>query len=281
MFLSFLRTQDRDGWVTRQFIFSFAVLCLIVGWACPSHADFKIPEKPEGYVADRAALLSVGARQALESQLHEFELQTSNQVVFATFPSLEGEPLEDLSIRIAQKWKIGQKNRDNGVLFLVFRDDRQMRIEVGYGLEGVLTDVLSAQIIRNEVTPYFRQGQYEGGVLNGIKSILSATQGEYQPMASAQDEGGASLFKLIFWIIGTVLAIDFIRYSAYAKTHKGYKGKYSFWEWFFMFAIVWVILRALITSRSGSGWSSQRGGGGGGFSGGGGSFGGGGASGRW
>ena len=273
--------QVRDGRGTRQILFLFAVCCLTVGLACPGHADFQIPEKPEGYVTDRAALLSVGPRQTLENQLREFELQTSNQVVVATFPSLEGESLEDLSIRIAQKWKIGQKNRDNGVLFLVFKDDRQMRIEVGYGLEGVLTDALSAQIIRNEVMPYFRQEQYEGGVLSGIKAILSATQGEYQPMASAQSEGGASLFKLIFWIIGVILVIDLIRYSAYMKTHQGYKGRYSFWEWFFMFAMLWLILRALLTSRSGSGWSSGRRGGGGGFSGGGGSFGGGGASGRW
>ena len=273
--------QVRDGRGNRQVLFLLAVFCLIVGLAYSGHADFKISEKPEGYVTDRAALLSVAARQALESQLHEFELQTSNQVVVATFPSLEGESLEDLSIRIAQKWKIGQKNRDNGVLFLVFKDDRQMRIEVGYGLEGVLTDALSAQIIRNEVTPYFRQGQYEGGVLNGIKAILSAAQGEYQPMSSAQNDGGASFWKLIFWIIGVVLVIDLIRYSAYMKTHQGYKGRYGFWEWFFMFAILWLILQALLTSRSGSGWSSGRRGGGGGFSGGGGSFGGGGASGRW
>lgn len=251
--------------------------------ACPLWADFQIPEKPDGYITDRAALLSIPTRQQLEIQLHEFELQTSTQVVVATFRSMEGGSLEDISIRIAQQWKIGQKDRNNGVLFLIFKDDRQMRIEVGYGLEGVLTDALSAQIIRNEVVPYFRSGEYESGILSGVRTILSAVKGEYQAAAATQTDGNAALIKLMLFVIGLVLAVDLFRYGVYWKTHHGYKGAYRFWEWFFMFAILWLILRALLTSRSRSGWSSGSGSGysGGGFSGGGGSFGGGGASGRW
>lgn len=243
-------------------------------------ADFQIPEKPDGYVSDRAALLSPQAKLQLETQLREFERETSNQIVVATFPSMEGGSLEDISMSIAQKWKAGQKDRNNGVLFLIFKEDRRMRIEVGYGLEGVLTDALSAQIIRNEVTPYFREGEYEGGILSGVRAILSATKGEYQALAPKPNEGTIELIKMILLIALIIFTIDFIRYAVYWRAHRGYQGAYRFWEWFFTFAILWLILRAILTSRSRSGWSSGSGGGGG-FSGGGGSFGGGGASGRW
>ncbi len=243
-----------------------------------AQADFKIPEKPDGYVTDRAALLSTDARHRLEAGLHQFELETSNQVVVATFPSMEGGSLEDISIRMAQQWKIGQKNRDNGVLFLIFKDDRQMRIEAGYGLEGVLTDALSAQIIRNEVVPQFRAGNYEQGVFGGVQAILAATKGEYQPLTRTDDQN-TGFFKLIFWIISLVFLFDLARYFFYRNGHRGDKNAYGFWEWFFIFAILWLVLRVILTSRGG-GWSSG-GRSSGGFSGGGGSFGGGGASGRW
>lgn len=247
----------------------------------PLWAEFQIPEQPEGYVTDRATMLSPETRQRLEAYLYEFEKQTSTQIAVATFPSFEDGSLEDISMRIAQKWKIGQKERNNGVLFLIFRDDRQMRIEVGYGLEGVLTDAVSSQIIRNQVTPYFREGQFENGILSGVQAIVSVTRGEYQA-TSAEGESGERLLKLILGLIVLIGGLDLFRYFFYWKQHRGYRGAYSFWEWFFLFAILWVILRAFIhagAGRSGGRWSS---GGGGGFSGGGGgSFGGGGASGRW
>lgn len=247
-------------------------------------ADFQIPEKPDGYVTDRAGLLSSSARANLESILQSFESQTSNQVVVATFPSMEDGSLEDISIRMAGKWKVGQKRRNNGVLFLIFPNDRAMRIEVGYGLEGVLTDALSAQIIRNEVTPYFRAGEFEKGVLSGVRAILSATKGEYQAEPKTQNGEGGRLLQLILIVCGVLFAIDVVRYGFYLMTHLQDSRRYGFFEWFVIFAALWFVLRLLIESslRSGGrGWTSGGHSGGGGFSGGGGSFGGGGASGRW
>ena len=248
-------------------------------------ADFQIPENPDGYVTDRAGLLSSSARANLEAILQSFESQTSNQVVVATFPSMEDGSLEDISVRLAQQWKIGQKARNNGVLFLIFKNDRAMRIEVGYGLEGVLTDALSAQIVRNEVTPYFRAGEFEKGILSGVRAILSATKGEYQADAAAQNGDGAGLLKLILIVCGVLFAVDLVRYGFYLMTHLQDSRRYGFFEWFVIFAALWFVLRLLIESslRSGGrGWTSGGGSSsGGGFSGGGGSFGGGGASGRW
>jgi len=244
-----------------------------------ARAEFQIPEKPDGYVTDHAGLLSPQSRVQIESALSQYEKETSNQVVLAIFPTLDGSSLEDVSIRIAEKWKIGQESRDNGVLFVVFRDDRQMRIEVGYGLEGVLTDLLSSQIIRNDVVPHFRAGDYEKGIYEGVRAVMDAARGEYQPMTTAVPENNGSAFYVFFIIAGIVFGVDLIRYGVYAQTHPSAR-RYDFWEWFFLFAALWFVLRIFIMSagRSGGrGWSS----GGGGFSGGGGSFGGGGASGRW
>ncbi|HRK61241.1 MAG TPA: TPM domain-containing protein [Candidatus Omnitrophota bacterium] len=246
-------------------------------------AEFQIPEKPDGYVTDHAGLLSPQIRVQIESVLSQYEKETSNQIVLAIFPTLGGSSLEDVSIRIAEKWKIGQKDRDNGVLFVVFRDDRQMRIEVGYGLEGVLTDLLSSQIIRNDVVPHFRAGDYERGIYEGVRAIIDAARGEYQPMTTAVPENNGAAFYIFFIIAGIIFGVDLIRYGFYAQTHSSAK-RYGFWEWFFLFAVFWFILRIVIESslRSGGrGWSSGGGSSGGGFSGGGGSFGGGGASGRW
>ncbi len=262
----------------------FFLLGFVLASTCSfsAFAEFQIPDKPDGYVTDTIGLLSPQSRGQIESALRQFEAETSNQVVVAIFSTLDGFSLEDVSIRMAQKWKAGQKGRDNGVLFLVFRDDRQMRIEVGYGLEGVLTDLLCSQIIRNDVVPHFRSGDYERGIFEGVRAIMDAARGEYQPMTAVQQNNDGSAFAILFAIVVVVFFADLIRYGVYAKTHAA-SQRYGFWEWFFLFAILWFILRILIESslRSGGrGWSSG-GGSSGGFSGGGGSFGGGGASGRW
>src|SRR3989338_2699027 len=115
-----------------SFVFVFVSL---IGITHPLFA-LEIPERPAGYVTDEAGLLSPPVRQRLEYRLADYERKTTNQVVVAAFPSLEGESLEDFSIRLAEKWKIGQAGRDNGAIFLIFKADRKMRIEVGYGLEG-------------------------------------------------------------------------------------------------------------------------------------------------
>ncbi|HNX68103.1 MAG TPA: TPM domain-containing protein [Candidatus Omnitrophota bacterium] len=222
----------------------------------PVVSALQIPRSPDGYVTDKAGLLSPAARARLEETLKTFEDQTSNQVVVATFPSLEGASLEDFSIHLAEAWKAGQKGRDNGVIFLIFKNDRKIRIEVGYGLEGVLTDATSGQIIRGVVAPYFRKNDYEGGILAGTNAIMQATQGEFKGVPSK--ESGAGAAKILFLLCLLIIFHGWVRGGAYRVGKRG--GRYGgFW----------------------AGGGSGGGFGGGGFSGGGGGFGGGGASGGW
>ena len=231
----------------------FLSLCLIL-WAKPLWANLQVPPAPQGYVNDYATLISSQERQVLEEKLKNFDLATGVQVFVAIFPSLEGESLEDFSIRLAEKWKVGQKNKDNGVILLIFKNDRKLRIEVGYGLESVLTDALTHSIINREITPYFKQGLYAAGISSGLDAIFKAAQGEYEAVAPPKkvDEDDFDWAYLFFLLIFIVIP-PFFRRGRRGLTFTG--GGWS----------------------GGSSW-----GGGGGFSGGGGgSFGGGGSSGSW
>jgi len=268
----------------RRFALSLLFLFLI---GLPSAWALSVPEKPEGYVSDYAGMISPPVRAQLETQLAQFERDTSNQIVVVTFPSLEGESLEDFSIRPAEKWKIGQKEKNNGIIFLIFKNDRKMRIEVGYGLEGALTDAQSGIILDQIVKPRFREGNFDQGIIDGVHNIILATKGEFKA-ADANQSDNAIILAII--LIGCLIAFitDSIRYGMYRSSHKTYKKRYSFLEWWFLFSILLLVLRAIVESKgssgrsggsSGGGGSSS--GGGGGFSGGGGSFGGGGSSGGW
>lgn len=132
-----------------------------------------------GYVNDYAGILSAGTVRQLEETLAGFERSDSTQVVVLTVPSLEGDDLEMFSIRVAEAWQIGQKGKDNGVILLVAKVERKVRIEVGRGLEGTLTDLVSGRIIRGEITPRFRQGDFDGGVVAGVSAIMAVVKGEY------------------------------------------------------------------------------------------------------
>ena len=133
-----------------------------------------------GRVNDYAGILSEAAAKDLEKTLRDFEKKTTCQIAVLTIKSLEGENLEQFSIKVAETWKLGQKKKDNGVLLLVAQNDRQMRIEVGYGLEGSLTDFASGRIIANEIVPYFKNGDYNAGITNGVNAIISTiTTGKY------------------------------------------------------------------------------------------------------
>lgn len=135
---------------------------------------------PTGYVMDRAGLLNEETVAALNARLYQHEVETSNQVVVETVTSLGGTPIEEYSLHRASQLGIGQKAKDNGVLVVVARDERKVRIEVGYGLEGVLPDVVCFRIIRLEMTPRFREGNYDDGVTAGVDAILAAIRGEYE-----------------------------------------------------------------------------------------------------
>ena len=195
----------------------------------------------------------------INNYLKAFEDSTSNQLLFLMIPSLQGYPLENYTYEVAAKNKIGTKQHDNGVLFFVAKNDRKMRIEVGYGLEGVLPDALASSILRNEVRPYFKRGNYYSGIKNGIISIVKATKGEYKGSGNSRrgNKKNKFPFVIIFWLIIFIISM-FNR-----KKHGGRGGGIFF------------------LGGSGSFGGSSGGGGFGGFSGGGGSFGGGGASGGW
>lgn len=233
-------------------------MLLIVCLALAAYASSDIPILTQR-VNDFAQMLSRGEAIQLETILKQFEDSTSNQLVILTLSSLEGSDLEDFSIKVFEKNKIGQAKKDNGVLLLVVKGERLIRIEVGYGLEGVLTDALSSRIIEREIKPAFKEGEFFEGFLSGVSAIIQATAGEYQGNRRKTDSDSIPsivYLLLLFFLFGWPAILRKSRFK-----NKGW-SYHSGW---------------------GIGSGGWRGGGGfgGGWSGGGGFGGGGGASGRW
>jgi uncharacterized protein len=166
-----------------------------------------------GRVNDTAGILSAETIQSLEGILKQHEDSTSNQIVILTITSLEGEPLEDYSRRVVMTWKLGQKAKDNGVLLLVAKDDRKVRIEVGRGLEGNLTDAVASSIMRNEILPQFKAGDYDRGVRAGVDAIINAIAGAYtadESDVAAMDLGtGILVFLFFLFVVGIFTLIAF------------------------------------------------------------------------
>ena len=225
----------------------------------------------KGRVNDYAGLLPRDRAGALEQRLSEFENSTGHQIVVLTVPSLEGEDIEGFGIKVGEKWKIGKKGFDNGAILIIAQKERRLRIEVGYGLEGVLPDAIANRIIQEQIIPRFRNGDFPGGIEAGIDAIMKVTQGEALPAAQRrQPASRGSGFP-----VGLIIPLLFLGFFLFASLAGGrrrglsstrgphYYGPGGFFGGGF---------------GGGGGWS---GGGGGGFSGGGGSFGGGGASGSW
>ena len=188
-------TYRRCG--VRQHIALWALLLLTC--AAPALAQPAIPAL-SGRVVDQADILSSSTENALTALLKAHEEETSNQVAVLTIPSLEGTSIESYSLEVAQTWGLGTAQNDNGVLLLVAVEDRAMRIEVGLGLESFLTDVLAGRIIRNDITPYFRSGDFDGGVLAGVRSIVGVIEGSYTPPEDsyAPEDEVPIFFRLIF-----------------------------------------------------------------------------------
>jgi len=220
-----------------------------------------VPPKPSNYVNDYVQFLSPQTVSTLNAQLKGFEEKTSVQIVVAIFSSLDGESLEDFSIRLADQWQIGQAGKDNGVILSFYIKDRKMRLEVGYGLEDKITDLQAQQIINNVISPLLKQGKRDQGVTLGVKAIAGLLDGTLDPSILNRKKVKkkkntlaqlvSSIFFFLFWIF-------FIR-SFFGRGYRsGRRGSSGVWF--------------------GGGGSSSSGGG---FSGGGGSFGGGGASGGW
>ncbi len=209
-----------------------------------------------GPVVDEAHLLSNSTKNSLESLLFNYKSETTNQVQVLIIESLNGDAIEDFSIRVSDKWKLGDAKKDNGVLFLVSVNDRQMRIEVGQGLEGELPDALAGRII-DSIKPYFRSENFDEGVYKGVEYILKTLKGEKLPLEKRRERIPFVQIFIILLVVGWFIFSRF--YYAYP----------------------------FIGGSRGWGSSSYRGGGfggfggGGGWSGGGGGFSGGGASGKW
>ncbi|MDH7515191.1 MAG: TPM domain-containing protein [Bacteroidota bacterium] len=235
-----------------------ATLLLAVGHA---HAEFRIP-RLQKYVTDLAGVLSPSFAEELDRRLAEYDRSTSNQFVVLVLPSLEGESIEDVALRTAELNGIGRKGRDNGLLFLIAAQDRKMRIEVGYGLEGVVTDALTSSIIRNVAAPKFREGDFDGGIGAAMEALMQAARGEYRPVEEkpAVKERGGRTIVFVFFVL-------FILLSIMRRKRGG-----VFW-------FIWPFGGFSGGGFSGGGFTG--GGFSGGFSGGGGGFGGGGSSGSW
>ena len=216
-------------------------------------------------IVDNANLISDGVEQNINNQLEELSNSTGIQLAVLTIPTLEGEALESYSMKVAEKWKLGSAEKDTGVLLLIALEERSIRIEVGYGLEGVLTDTKCGLIIRNVIAPEFRNGNYQAGIVNAVNNMVGLVKGD-ESLVSKRVLNESSGDSGAFIFMGVVLLYGFIFVMAVISSKK--RGP-----------------------RTGTGTRTTPyvhhiprnfgGGGGGGFSGGGGSFGGGGASGGW
>jgi uncharacterized protein len=164
----------------------------------------KVPEHGGHWVHDNAGILSQQTIGQLEAMLKAERDSTSNQIAVLLMKNLEGGDIDEFANRVFNTWKLGDEKKDNGVLFLIAMDEKQMRIEVGAGLEGVLTDIQSSQINRNEVAPYFRQGQYEEGVVHGVFSVIQTIKGEYKnesPVKRKAKRGRSPWVTIIILIV--------------------------------------------------------------------------------
>lgn len=249
-----------------KFLFSFLTFIVIINSGSVG-LIFAQPEIPSlsKYATDLTSTLSSSELSTLNRRLESFEDTTSNQLVMLMIPTLDDYPIEYYAIETAEKNKIGTKEHDNGALLLIAKNDRKLRIEVGYGLEGALPDALANSIIRNEIVPHFRNEEYYAGITAGIDAMIAAIGGEYtaKPDKKKDREKGTGISSIIFIIIA--LLFFFLRGG-----RRGRRGGFIFFPGGFG------------GSSRGGGFGGFSGGGGfGGFSGGGGSFGGGGSSGGW
>jgi uncharacterized protein len=262
------RLMARLSWVA----FLLAAVLAVLNLAAPAFADPTYP-KLTGRVTDAAGVLPAETVISLEARLKALETTTGQQLVVATVPDLGGYEIEDYGVGLGRAWGIGQKDKNSGAILLVAPNQRKVRIEVGYGLEGVLTDAMTSQIIRRNIIPSFKAGDMPGGVVAGTDALIGLLQlpADQQAQAAMQASADAGAgedgpgFGAIVWLIIIVLWVIF---SARPGARGRRRGS----------AIIWG-------PGIGGGWSGGGGGGGwsggGGFSGGGGSFGGGGSSGSW
>jgi uncharacterized protein len=284
-----LRLPSSKAWLTSL----IAVLWLLCApWAA---AEVAVPPL-KARVTDLTGTLQPDQQAALEQTLQAFENSKGSQIAVLIVPTTQPETIEQYAIRVAEAWKLGRKGVDDGVLLLIARNDRKLRVEVGYGLEGAIPDAVAKRIVSEIITPHFKQEDYFGGIQAGVDRIIKVVEGEPLPekkSSRSKDGGGAS---------GDWLAIGFVLAVVVGGAMRALLGPFVgglvagsiavvvAWLLFasLMMALVaglFVFIFTLLGRHGGGGWSSGgggwSGGGGGGFGGGGGGFGGGGASGNW
>ena len=275
------------------------LLALAGAWlVAPLAAQPQFPELT-GRVVDNADILTPEAEAALTAKLEALETQTQRQLVVATVPDLQGYDISDYGYQLGRAWGLGDAERNDGALLLVAPNDRKVRIEVGYGLEGYLTDALSALIIQNAILPRFRENDYPGGIMAGTDAIIAQLQLPPEEAAKlaaeagkARESDGGFPFGVLIWLAFIFFFFVLPMLAGRSRRRKyrssgagpwGDRGRDAgdtardiiLWE------VGNAILRGAVSGGGSSGWSGGGFGGGGGFSGGGGSFGGGGASGGW
>ena len=291
------------------------LLALLVCWAFAAAADVAVPPLT-GRVVDQTGTLSSGDIAALTQTLRDFEARKGSQVAVLIVPTTAPETIEQYSIRVAEAWKVGRKKIDDGAILVVAKDDRKLRIEVGYGLEGSLNDVTSKRIIDEIITPKFRSGDFAGGISAGIDRIIRVIDGEALPTPAARQKPSSVSLEnfdpLNPFLIIPVLLFGGLMRSALGRLIGSVAtgGLVTLLAWYFVGSLLAALLAGVIASifvmfsdsitspmpggrGRGGGWVAGGSGGGswsgggssgsdsGGFSGGGGSFGGGGASGSW
>lgn len=223
-------------------------------------AQRAIPAHGGVWVRDEANLISPAAVGQLEAILKGYRDSTSNQIALYIIPTLDGDDIDDYANRVFKEWKLGDEKKDNGVLWLIAVNDRKQRIEVGLGLEGNLTDALSSRINRNEVAPFFREGNYDAGIQAGLTGIMKAIEGTYvNEDPPRRKKGKRSPFASILIIIAIIVIMS-------RKKGGGGGGGGGYWS----AAMLGGMLGSNMGRSSGS-WDSGSDYGGGGFSGGGGS----------
>jgi uncharacterized protein len=259
------RSTGRLPWVLKLLGLVLTLLVLVPGAA----QALEVPAL-RGHVNDEADLLSPAAEQALEQKLSAYESRSQHQFALLTVESLEGDSLEDFSIRVVEAWKLGKKGKDDGLLLLVVERDRKLRIEVGYGLEGDITDAISARVLRDVLRPAFRAGAPERGIEQAFDALIKKASGEAVPAVDSPPPQRAKrpslgivalLLMLLPFIIPLLIGRRLLAGGGRRGVWLGGMGGWGGGGW----------------GGGGGGW----GGGGGGWGGGGGGFGGGGASGSW
>jgi uncharacterized protein len=277
----------------------FAWLALLAALTGVQATAQDLPPRPTGPVYDGASIISPGEEELLDRRLRDYNRTTGRAVIVATVPSLDGQEIEPYAQQLAERWDIGGKETENGLLFLIAPNDRRMRIHTARGLQERMTDIMSGRIIRDVVTPKFKSGDLSGGIADGVNAILvqldmdpaqakAIEEAERARRAQMAKDAAPAIAGVVFWIIMIVIFAVVFGRRARGRHYRGRGVGGAVGN-----VLMWTAINAAMNSgrssggsswggSGGGGWSGGGGGGGfGGFGGGGGGFNGGGASGSW